>query len=124
MLLEDQVVHSQFFKVGLDRGTSDFIIQVTTHDDLVSNLGPFLDFRLEVFEEGVPGVPVIIVVIEVGFVLGLCRSLSTRTVTRSIHTHRSKNRAILSSVSCPSPAAQLGFVTASAHGKVADLVMG
>ena len=124
MLLEDQVVHAQVFKVGLHRGTSDFIIQVTTHDDLVSNLGPFLDFRLEVFEEGVWGVPVIIIVIEVGLVLGPCRSLSTGTVARSIHTHHSKNHAILSSVPVPSPPAKLGFVTASAHGKVADLVMG
>ena len=124
MLLEDEIVHAEVSKERLDEGASDFIIQVSAKDDLISALDPGLNFCFEVFHEGISRVAVIIVVIEVGLVLGPGSAFPTGALTGSIHTHHSQDHAMLSSEPGPCPPAQLGVVAAGAHCKVADLVMG
>ena len=106
MKFKNHVVHVVSFEHCRQGATSQFLVEITTHDHLISFCQPGFEVSFEIFEECHIRASGVVIVIEELDVLLPNTFVTIVAVARTVDAGTAQNDAILTLESCPAPTTQ------------------
>ena len=121
MEFKHHVVHVVSFEHCRQGATSQFLVEITTHDHLISFCQPGFEVSFEIFEESHIRASGVVIVIEKLDVLLPDTFVTIFAVTRTVDTHTAQNNTILTLEACPAPTAQASRIFTNTVGMTTDI---